>query len=116
MWSRAAAVALLGLSLASSAPLPGAIPGPVEGAIHDVTAAELRGHVEVLAGDGFSGLGVGHTGNRQAEEYIATAFRAAGVPPAAPDYFQPVQVYQPQLGQRGRLVVAAAGQAPVADL
>ena len=39
----------------------------------------------------------------------------AHVPPAAPDYLQPVEVYEPRLGQGARLSITA-GDAPLTDL
>jgi hypothetical protein len=101
-----------GLSQPASTSLPAAI----EGAIHDVSAAELRRHVEVLASDELAGRGVGHAGNRQAEQYIAGVFREARVPPASPDYLQQVEIYQPRLGADARLLVAGTAGPPLADL
>ena len=50
-----------------------------------------------------------------AEKYIAGALGDAHVPPAAPDYLQPVEVYEPRLGQGARLSITA-GDAPLTDL
>lgn len=100
------------LSPPASTPLPAAI----EGAIRQISAAELRRHVEVLASDGMAGRGVGHTGNRLAEEYIASVLREAHVPPAFPGYRQRVEVYQPQLGSSGRLTIDSADEPALADL
>ena len=109
-------VALAGLLTLGVAP-PAALrlPTAVEGAIQQVTVAELQQHVTVLASDELAGRGLGHAGNRQAEQYIADSLRSANVPPASPDYFQQVEVYQPVLGPDSRLTVTGAG-APLADL
>ena len=116
MLPRLITVALLGLLTVGAAP-PAARPLPVavEGAIQQVTAAELQQHVTVLASDELAGRGLGHAGNRRAEQYIASSLRSANVPPASPEYFQQIEVYQPQLGPDARLTVSGAG-APLADL
>lgn len=108
-------VALAGL-LALGAARPAArIPSLVDSAIQQITTAELRHHITVLASDELSGRGVGDKGNRQAEQYIAGALRDASVSPAAPDYLQPVEVYQPRLGPGARLTVTADEKTPLAD-
>ncbi len=116
MWSRFTGVAVVWL-LAAGVVRPAAsrIPPTIDQAIHDVTIAELRSHITVLASDELSGRGLGHAGNQQAEVYIAHALRDAKVPPAIPDYLQQVQVYQPQLGATASLVVVEAGR-PLVDL
>lgn len=116
MWSRFTGVAVVWL-LAAGVVRPAAsrIPPTIDQAIHDVTIAELRSHITVLASDELSGRGLGHAGNQQAEVYIAHALRDAKVPPAIPDYLQHVQVYQPQLGATASLVVVEAGR-PLVDL
>ncbi len=114
---RLVTVALVGLlSIGASPPAARPLPIAVEGAIQQVTAAELQQFVTVLAGDEMAGRGLGHAGNRRAEQYIAESLRSANVPPASPEYFQPVEVYQPLLGPDGRLTVAGAGASPLADL
>ena len=117
MLSRFVTLAFLWL-LAAGLPTPTSdlLPEAIDSAIHDVSAAELRRHVEVLASDAFAGRGVGHAGNRQAEEYIAATFRDADVLPAGPGYFQPVEIYQPRLGPDGRLLVSGPDDSPIADL
>src|SRR4051812_24691389 len=118
MSPRFASVALLGLLTAAVAALPAApqLPPPVEAAIQQVTAAELRRTITALAGDDMEGRGVGHAGNQKAEQYIAGALREANVPPAAATYLQPVEVYQPRLGPNARLTVSGAGTFPRAAL
>lgn len=117
MLPRFVTLALLWLVTAGlSRPASTSLPAAIEGAIQQVSAAELRRHVEVLASDELAGRGVGHTGNRQAEQYIAGALREAHVPPASPGYLQQVEVYQPQLGPDGRLTIASADEPSLADL
>ncbi len=116
MLSRSIAVALLSI-LVSGPPAPSAarLPATVSEAIQQVSADELRAHVGVLASDELSGRGVGHAGNQQAERYIASSLKSANVPPAGASYLQPVEIYQPALGQAARLTVRA-GHEPLADL
>ena len=85
MLPRFATAALLALLTSAAAAFPAAdhLPLPVEGAIQQVTAAELRRTITALASDDMAGRGLGHAGNQQAEQYIASAFRDANVPPAA---------------------------------
>jgi hypothetical protein len=116
MLTRCVMVALLS-TLVSGPPAPVAarLPGTVEDAIQQVTPDELRGYVTVLASDSLAGRGVGHPGNQQAEAYIVASLKNANVPPATFGYLQPVEVYQPILGQGARLTVRAGGET-LADL
>jgi hypothetical protein len=108
MLARLLTVAVLSLLLGGAAPAPPTrLPGPVDDAITNVTAAELRAHIEVLASDRFAGRGLGHSGNTEAERYIVESFGAAHVWAAAPGYLQAVQVYEPRLGRDTRLTVTA---------
>jgi hypothetical protein len=109
-------IALLGLLTISAGPPAARIPSLVDSAIQQITAAELHRHVDILASDAFSGRGLGHPGNRQAEQYIARALGDARIPPAAPDYLQRVEVYQPRLGPGARLTISSSDQTSVADL
>ncbi len=116
MLSRSIIVALLWIfARGPLAPAASRLPPPVEDAIQQVTADELRAHVSVLASDKLAGRGVGHPGNQQAESYIADALKNANVPPAATGYLQPVEVYQPQLGHAARLTVRS-GRETMTDL
>jgi hypothetical protein len=108
--------ALLGLLTIGAGSPAGRIPSLVDSAIQQITAAELHRHVEILASDEFSGRGVGHPGNRQAEQYIARALGDARIPPAAPDYLQRVEVYQPRLGPDARLTISTPDRTSLADL
>jgi hypothetical protein len=115
MLPRFVPAALLGLLALGAAPSTARIPSVVDSAIQQITTAELHRHIAALASDEMAGRGVGHAGNREAEKYIAGALRDAHVPPAAPEYLQPVEVYQPRLGPGARLSITAA-DAPLVDL
>ena len=116
MLSRLVTVALLWLLAAGAVP-PAAerLPAPIDRAIQHVTAAELRAHVAALASDRFAGRGLGHSGNRDAEQYIAGALRDASVTAASPDYVQPVEIYEPRLGPHARLTIDGS-ERPLVEL
>jgi hypothetical protein len=101
-------VALIGFLASGAADPASRIPPAVDEAIQHISVAQLHRDVGVLASDELSGRGVGHPGNRRAEQYIANALHDAGVTPAAPGYFQPVDVYEPHLGPEARLVLTTA--------
>ncbi|HET7697418.1 MAG TPA: M28 family peptidase [Vicinamibacterales bacterium] len=88
-------------------PAPARVPDAVVRAIDAVSTADLRTYVETLASDRLKGRGVGEAGNRQAEEFICDALRRNGVTPAGADgsCYQPVEIAQPSLGPRSRLLV-----------
>jgi hypothetical protein len=111
MSSRLVTLALVWLLWAGAVP-PAAerLPGSIDRAIQQVTSAELRAHIAALASDRFAGRGLGHSGNRDAEQYIATALREAGVAAALPDYVQPVEVYEPRLGPHARVTIEGPGR------
>lgn len=114
MWSRFITVAVVWFLAAGTVrPSAGPFPAAIDHEIHDVSMAELKAHIAVLASDALSGRGVGHPGNQEAEAYIARALRDAKVPPALPDYRQNVRVYQPRLGDTSSLTVTDAGQTVV---
>jgi len=96
-------------------PAESRVPASVEDAIEQVTVDELRAHITVLASDRLKGRGVGDEGNSEAERYIAGALKAANVAAAAPGYLQPVEVYQPRLGDNSKFT-ARAGADPLIDL
>src|SRR4051812_45335390 len=83
------------------------LPAAIDQAIQQVTVAELREHISILASDRLSGRGLGHEGNKEAEVYIAGAFRGAKVLAAAPNYLQHVDVYSPHLGPAASLSISA---------
>jgi hypothetical protein len=116
MLTRTVAAALFSLLVPGDGSGPAArLPAAIDDAITNVTAAELRAHVEVLASDQLAGRGLGHAGNREAERYITKALRTANVPAAAPEYLQSVEVYEPRLGQDCRLTISGP-DGPVAEL
>jgi Peptidase family M28/PA domain len=115
MLPRLVTVALLYLLAAGAARPAARIPSVVDAAIQEITTAELHRHVAVLASDAFAGRGVGHSGNREAEQYLAGALRDARIPPASPDYLQQVDVYQPRLGAGARLRITSDDAPPLAD-
>ena len=115
MLARSVIVALLWILAIGPAGPAVRLPSPVEDAIQQVTSDELRAHVSVLASDKLAGRGVGHPGNRQAENYIVAALTKANVPPAVPGYLQSIEVYQPRLGHGSRLI-ARAGDVALAQL
>jgi len=116
MWSRFIAVAVAWFLAAGVAgPATGPLPTAIDHEIHGVTVAELRAHVAMLASDALAGRGLGHSGNQQAETYIAHALRDAKVPPALPDYLQRVRVYEPRLGDKSSLTITDEGRS-LADL
>ncbi len=61
----------------------------------DPSAARIKKDLEFLAGDECQGRGLKTKGLTKAGDYIATAFKAAGLKPAFDDgsYFQPFTVY-----------------------
>src|SRR4051812_3305780 len=107
MWSRYVTVLLVWLVGAAVAPpRSNPLPAAIDHAIQQVTVAELREHISVLASDRFAGRGVGHEGNKEAETYIAGVLREAKVLPAAPNYLQRVDVYSPRLGPAASLTIS----------
>jgi len=78
MWSRFVTVAVVWFLAAGIVrPEGGRLPATIDHEIQDVTVAELKAYVTALASDAMSGRGLGHTGNQQAETYIASALRDA---------------------------------------
>ncbi|MHC4493759.1 MAG: M28 family peptidase, partial [Planctomycetota bacterium] len=89
-WNDAAARRLLGLD-ATAVEGPGEAAAPALPATKAaIDAADLRGHVEVLASADMEGRLTGSPGERRAARYLAEAFRAIGLDPAGDDgtYFQ----------------------------
>jgi peptidase M28-like protein len=91
------------------------LPAAIDHAIQQVTVAELREHISVLASDRLAGRGVGHEGNKEAETYIAGVMRDGKVLAAIPNYLQRVDVYSPRLGPGGSLTISEADK-PIAEL
>ena len=55
------------------------VPATAERAIEQISAGELRAHVETLASDDFGGRALGTAGNERARDYAAGTARTAGV-------------------------------------
>jgi hypothetical protein len=91
------------------------LPPAIDHAIQQVTVAELKEHISILAGDRFAGRGLGHEGNKEAETYIAGVLRDGKVLPAIPNYLQRVDVYSPRLGPGGTLTISDADK-PIVEL
>jgi hypothetical protein len=93
----------LGFALPDAArdPLPAAVAAAFDG----ITLDELHRHVSRLADDAMGGRGLGQTGNRDAERYLADALHAAGVAPASNGYLHPFELYAPTLGHDASLRV-----------
>lgn len=72
----------------------------LDDALKRITAADLRRHVNVLAGDDLEGRSVGYPGHDRAADYIAQEFKEIGLGPlgdeqdGARDYFQRFEVGQ----------------------
>jgi hypothetical protein len=116
MWARFITVAVAWFLAAGVVrPAAGRVPTEIDREIHDVTVAELKAHIAVLASDAMAGRGLGHAGNQQAEAYITRALRDGKVPPALPDYLQRVRVYEPRLGDKSSLTITDDGRS-LADL
>src|SRR5262245_46292755 len=102
-------LALVLVWVATAAPGPAAtrLPDGAERAVGSMSAEALHAMVETLASDSFAGRGVGHEGNRTAEQFIAHTFESSGVPPGAADgtYFQAVALYQPTLTGDAQLTI-----------
>lgn len=58
----------------------------------NVTEADLRGHIEILASDDFEGRAPGTAGETKTIEYIAKSWKGAGLQPGAKDgsWYDPV--------------------------
>ncbi len=54
-------------------------------ALRSITAAEIQGHVDILAGPEMQGRGAGSEGGRLAGEYLAEQFKQLGFEPAGDD-------------------------------
>lgn len=76
-----------------------------------LSAAALRGHVEVLADDRLEGRGTGTVGGLAAAHYIAGVLAGAGCEPAGDDgsWFQETDVQRHELSGPGQLVLLNEG-------
>ena len=110
------AFVLVWTALVAPGPAAVRLPDGAERAVGTMSAAALHAIVETLASDAFAGRGVGHDGNRTAEQFIARTLQDTGVPPGAADgtYFQSVELYQPTLSADARLTIEDARGSRVA--
>jgi len=116
MWSRLVTVLLVCFVGAVAAPpAVTVLPPAIDHAIDQVSAAELREYISVLASDRLAGRGLGDAGNEAAETYIAGVLRDAKVAPAVSNYLQRVDVYSPRLGPAASLTVTD-GETRLTDL
>ncbi|MEM1346116.1 MAG: M20/M25/M40 family metallo-hydrolase [Pseudomonadota bacterium] len=79
----------------------------------EITVADLKAHVEALASEEMQGRLTGTEGERLATQYVADAFAALGLAPAAPDgtYFEPFEFTAGvALGEGNRLEIGVAGE------
>jgi hypothetical protein len=79
---RAIAAALVAAATASAAAIRTPLSPEVERASRTIGPGDLAEHVRVLAADDMDGRGLETPGNRRAAEYVAEAFKRAGVPAA----------------------------------
>lgn len=96
---RTLALLVVWTALVASGPAAVRLPSGAEHAVEAMSNEALHDMVATLASDAFAGRGVGHAGNRAAEEYIARTFEQREVPPGAADgsYFQAVDLFRPTL-------------------
>ncbi len=99
----------LAVLAAAAAPAAPPVPDP------EISAAELREHLKVLAGDAFEGRRAGTPGAEAAADYVAARFAEAGLRPAGDDgtflssFDLPERV---PAAARCRLAFRAGGAAP----
>jgi hypothetical protein len=97
--------------LAAAAVLAAALPAPAADTA-SARLARVEKDLYYLAGDECEGRGLETEGLKKAGEYIAAAFKEAGLKPAGVDgsYFQPFTVYgPPRLGTPNTLVLSGPG-------
>jgi aminopeptidase YwaD len=81
----------------------------------EITAADLRDHIQYLASDELEGRGSGTEGNRKAAEYIAGLLKKYGISPAGDNggYLQPFKfVSAVKLGPQNTFTLESKGAAP----
>jgi Peptidase family M28 len=107
---RLLALVLVWCATAAPGPAKVRLPDGAERAVGSMSAGQLHAMVETLASDAFAGRGVGHEGNRTAEQFIARTFEENGVPAGAADgtYFQSVELYRPALAGDSQLTIEDA--------
>jgi len=100
---RAVALALLALAACARA----STIAPTGATSADITEADLRHRLFLIADDSMMGRETGSEGDYKATEYIAAEFRRLGLEPAGENgtYFQTIPFWRAAVGARSRLVV-----------
>lgn len=85
---------LLLLALVAATPAPIALSAQEKAAAKQITAKEIRRHIEYLASDKLEGRGPGTEGDRLAQQYIVEQLKGLGYKPGAGDgsWLQPVEL------------------------
>jgi hypothetical protein len=93
------------LALATLACSGSRAPSPATPTVADITAADLRHRMFLIAHDSMMGRETGSEGNYRAQEYIASEFRRLGLEPAGENgtFFQRVPFYRVGVDQTSRL-------------
>lgn len=115
-WNDEEARKLLGLEEKTEV-LPGEVPSLPESTA-DISADDLRQHVDVLASEVMEGRLTGSHGEKLATDYVAKAFKRFGLEPAGDDgsYFQPFDfTADVSLGANNRLEIAGIEASPEVD-
>ena len=105
-WNDEAARKLLGLE-EKTVVLPGEVP-PLPDSVGDISADDLRRHVEALASEAMDGAADRQSGEQLATDYVAKAFERLGLEPAGDDgsWFQPFEFTAGvSLGDGNRLAI-----------
>ena len=115
-WNDAEARRLLDLEEAMTIN-PGEVP-PLPESTAEISADDLRRHVEVLASEAMEGRLTGTKGEQLATAYVAEAFERLGLEPAGDDgsYFQPFEfTASVSLGKDNRLSITTPDRGPRLD-
>ena len=115
-WNDGAARALLGLEEKTTVK-PDQAP-PLPESVADISADDLRLHVEALASEAMEGRLTGSRGEQLATDYVAKAFERLGLEPAGDDgsYIQPFDfTASMSLGEDNRLSIAGIEASPEVD-
>jgi Tol biopolymer transport system component len=111
-WDHAAALAALGLT--GSAPVA---PAPiVKELASEITAADIKKHVEYLASDALEGRGTGTKGEALATDYAAQLFASFGLEPAGADgkWLHPFEFTAGiALGEKNNLTIKGVDPGPL---
>ena len=99
------------------------VAAPLAGQPAPITAADMRRHIEILAGDAFQGRAPDSPGERLTTAYIVAQFQARGLEPAGENgsWLQPVRLIETAPGEsvvrwtaRGAPIEIAAGDMALA--